>query len=58
MRDRFYWAHLLAFVSGLVNQELLVRNELFVAKTQSLRLSMANYKTGLDRWFGRFCDDL
>jgi len=26
MRDRFQWARLLAFVTGLVNQELL-RNE-------------------------------
>jgi hypothetical protein len=27
MRDRFHWARLLAFVTGLVNQELLLRNE-------------------------------
>jgi hypothetical protein len=26
MRDRLYWARLLAFVTGLVNQELLIRN--------------------------------
>jgi len=27
MRDRFHWARLLALVTGLVNQELLLRNE-------------------------------
>ena len=27
MSDRFHWARLLAFVTGLVNQELLLRNE-------------------------------
>jgi hypothetical protein len=27
MSDRFHWARLLAFVRGLVNQELLLRNE-------------------------------
>src|SRR5262252_437911 len=27
MRDRFHWARLLALVSGLVNQELLLRND-------------------------------
>ena len=27
MRDQFHWARLLAFVTGLVNQELLLRNE-------------------------------
>jgi hypothetical protein len=27
MRDRFHWARLLSFVTGLVNQELLLRNE-------------------------------
>jgi hypothetical protein len=27
MTDRFHWARLLAFVTGLVNQELLLRNE-------------------------------
>jgi hypothetical protein len=30
MRDRFQWARLLAFVTGLVNQELLLRNEYLV----------------------------
>jgi len=27
MSDRFHWARLLAFVTGLVNQGLLLRNE-------------------------------
>ena len=27
MRDRFHWARLLSFLTGLVNQELLLRNE-------------------------------
>ena len=27
MRDRFHWTHLLAFVAGPVNQELLLRTE-------------------------------
>jgi hypothetical protein len=29
MRDRFQWARLLAFVTGLVNQELLLQNEYY-----------------------------
>jgi len=37
MRDRFHWAHLLAFVTGLVNQELLLRNEYLAAKNRILR---------------------
>jgi hypothetical protein len=32
MRDRFPWARLLAFVTGLVNQELLLRNEYLAAR--------------------------
>src|SRR5215472_6868903 len=32
MRDRFHWARLLAFVTGLVNQELLLRNEYLIAE--------------------------
>jgi hypothetical protein len=36
MRDRFQWARLLAFVTGLVNQELLLRNEYLVAENLSL----------------------
>src|SRR6266481_2405964 len=31
------WAHLLAYVSGLVNQELLVRNEYLAAENRILR---------------------
>jgi hypothetical protein len=37
MRDRFNWAHLLAFVSGLVNQELLLRSEYLTAENRILR---------------------
>jgi hypothetical protein len=37
MSDRFHWARLLAFVSGLVNQELLVRNEYLAAENRILR---------------------
>jgi hypothetical protein len=32
MHDRFHWARLLAFVTGLVNQELLLRNEYLMAE--------------------------
>jgi hypothetical protein len=34
MRDRFQWARLLAFVTGLVNQELLLRNEYLAAENR------------------------
>ena len=37
MRDRFHWARLLAFVTGLVNQELLLRNEYLAAENRILR---------------------
>ena len=37
MRDRFQWARLLAFVTGLVNQELLLRNEYLAAENRVLR---------------------
>ena len=37
MSDRFHWARLLAFVTGLVNQELLLRNEYLVAENRVLR---------------------
>jgi hypothetical protein len=37
MRDRFQWARLLAFVTGLVNQELLLRNEYLIAENRILR---------------------
>src|SRR5258705_7032927 len=37
MRDRFHWARLLAFVTGLVNQELLLRNEYLAAENRVLR---------------------
>ena len=37
MRDRFDWARLLAFVTGLVNQDLLLRNEYLIAENRILR---------------------
>src|SRR5215831_14512625 len=37
MSDRFHWARLLAFVSGLVNQELLLRIEYLAAENRILR---------------------
>src|SRR4030081_234596 len=37
MRDRFHWARLLAFVTGLVNQELLLRNGYLAAENRILR---------------------
>jgi len=37
MRDQFRWARLLAFVTGLVNQELLLRNEYLAAENRILR---------------------
>ena len=36
MRDQFHWARLLAFVTGLVNQELLLRNEYLTAENRIL----------------------
>jgi hypothetical protein len=43
MSDRFYWARLLAFVTGLVNQELLLRNEYLVAENRILRAVLAKH---------------
>ena len=37
MCDRFQWVRLLAFVTGLVNQELLLRNEHLAAENRILR---------------------
>ena len=37
MRDTTHWARLLAFVTGLVNQELLLQNEYLVAENRILR---------------------
>jgi hypothetical protein len=33
MSDRFHWARVLAFVTGLINQELLLGNEYLEART-------------------------
>src|SRR2546430_15569187 len=50
MSDRLHWARLLAFVTGLVNQELLLRNESLTAENRAhlpmrLRLSDAERST-------------
>ena len=37
MRDQFHWARILSFVAGLVNQELLLRNEYLAAENRILR---------------------
>ena len=37
MRDTTHWARLLAFVTGLVNQELLLQNEYLAAENRILR---------------------
>src|SRR6202051_2784554 len=37
MRDRFHWARLLTYVTGLVNQELLLQNEYLAAENRILR---------------------
>ena len=37
MHDQFHWARLLAFVTGLINQELLLRNEYLAAENRILR---------------------
>ena len=42
MRDRFHWARLLAFVTGLVNQELLLRNEYLAAENRILRARVSS----------------
>ena len=36
-RDRFDWERLLEFVTGLVNQDLLLRNEYLIAENRILR---------------------
>ena len=42
MSDRFHWARLLAFVTGLVNQELLLRNEYLAAENRILRAHLSS----------------
>ena len=47
MRDTIHWARLLAFVTGLVNQELLLQNEYLAAENRILRaLWRANNPSG------------
>ena len=40
MRDTINWGRLLAFVTGLVNQELLLQNEYLAAENRILRASV------------------
>ena len=42
MRDRLHWARLLAFVTGLVHQELLLRNEYLAAENRILRAHLSS----------------
>ena len=42
MSDRFHWARLLAFVTDLVNQELLLRNEYLAAENRILRARVSS----------------
>jgi putative transposase len=42
MRDNFNWARLLAFVTGQVNQELLLQNEYLAAENRILRAHLPN----------------
>jgi Homeodomain-like domain/Cytochrome c554 and c-prime len=42
MRDRFDFLRLLAFVTGLVNQELLLRNEYLTAENRILRARLSS----------------
>src|SRR5215831_9951756 len=52
MRDQFHWARLLAFVTGLVNQELLLRNEYLAAENRILRAHLPSrfgYRIRSDR---------
>ena len=42
MCDRFNWARLLTFVTGLVNQELLLRNEYLMAENRILRSRLSS----------------
>ena len=42
MRDRLHWARLLAFVTGLVHQELLLRNEYLAAENRILSAHLSS----------------
>jgi hypothetical protein len=47
MRDRLHWARLLAYVTGLVNQELLLKNEYLVAESRILRAHLPGTAVGV-----------
>lgn len=42
MHDRFQWARLLAFGTGLVNQELFLRNQYQAAENRVLRAHLSS----------------
>jgi putative transposase len=42
MRDQFHWTRILSFVTGLVNQELLLRNEYLAAENRILRVRLSS----------------
>jgi hypothetical protein len=42
MSNQFHWTRLLAFVAGLINQELLLRNEYLLAENRVLRAHLAS----------------
>ena len=42
MRETINWARLLAFVTGLVNQELLLQNKYLAAENRILRAASAS----------------
>jgi hypothetical protein len=42
MRDQVRWARTLSFVTGLVDQELLLRNEYLAAENRILRAHLPN----------------
>jgi putative transposase len=50
MRDTTHWARLLAFVTGLVNQELLLQDEYLAAENRILRAHLPPRLRLSDRW--------
>jgi hypothetical protein len=44
--DRFHWTHLLAFVTGLVNQEFLLGNEYLAPENRIFRARLPSRHPG------------
>ena len=42
MKDEYHWARLLAYVTGLVNQELLLQNEYLAVENRILRAHLSS----------------